>query len=70
VTLAPIIATDERSFGYLLRRYRLAALLTQEQLAERAHLSYRTISDLERGACQFTAGSGSAAGCGMRGTGV
>src|SRR5579859_6433791 len=41
---------DERSFGYLLRRYRLAALLTQEQLAEIAHLSYRTISDLERGA--------------------
>jgi len=41
---------DERSFGYLLRRSRLAALLTQEQLAERAHLSYRTISDLERGA--------------------
>src|SRR5450759_2335454 len=44
------MAMDERSFGYLLRRYRLAALLTQEQLAERAHLSYRTISDLERGA--------------------
>ena len=44
------MATDERSFGYLLRRYRLAALLTQEQLAERAHLSYGTISDLERGA--------------------
>src|SRR5947209_9156525 len=43
------MATDERSFGYQLRRYRLAALLTQEQLAERAHLSYRTISDLERG---------------------
>lgn len=42
--------TDERSFGYQLRRYRLAALLTQEQLAERAHLSYCTISDLERGA--------------------
>ena len=48
--MAPIVATDERSFGYLLRRYRLAALVTQEQLAERAHLSYRTISDLERGA--------------------
>jgi len=44
------VAPEERSFGYLLRRYRLAALLTQEQLAERAHLSYRTISDLERGA--------------------
>ncbi|HLJ69555.1 MAG TPA: helix-turn-helix transcriptional regulator [Chloroflexota bacterium] len=44
------MASDERSFGYLLRRYRLAALLTQEQLAERAHLSHRTISDLEGGA--------------------
>ncbi len=37
------------SFGRLLRRYRLAAGLTQEELAERAHLSARAISDLERG---------------------
>ena len=37
------------SFGVVLRRYRLAAGLTQEELAERAHLSTRAISDLERG---------------------
>jgi tetratricopeptide (TPR) repeat protein/transcriptional regulator with XRE-family HTH domain len=37
-------------FGETLRRYRLAAGLTQEELAERAHLSARAISDLERGA--------------------
>jgi non-specific serine/threonine protein kinase len=37
-------------FGDLLRRSRLAAGLTQEELAERAHLSPRAISDLERGA--------------------
>src|SRR5579872_5041574 len=37
-------------FGETLRRYRLAAGLTQEELAERAHLSVRAISDLERGA--------------------
>src|SRR2546421_3485630 len=37
-------------FGTLLRRYRVAAGLTQEELAERARLSVRTIGDLERGA--------------------
>jgi transcriptional regulator with XRE-family HTH domain len=37
-------------FGELLRRHRLAAGLTQEDLAERAGLSARGISDLERGA--------------------
>jgi tetratricopeptide (TPR) repeat protein len=36
-------------FGQLLRRYRLAARLTQEELAERAALSARTVGDLERG---------------------
>jgi tetratricopeptide (TPR) repeat protein/transcriptional regulator with XRE-family HTH domain len=36
-------------FGALLRRYRLAARLTQEALAVRAGLSARAISDLERG---------------------
>ncbi len=36
-------------FGALLRRYRTAAALTQETLAERAGLSARGISDLERG---------------------
>ena len=37
------------SFRLLLRRFRQAAGLTQEALAERAHLSARAISDLERG---------------------
>ena len=36
------------SFGDLLRRYRLVLGLTQEELAERAGLSKRGISDLER----------------------
>src|SRR5438552_3272638 len=40
------------SFGVLLRRYRKAAGLTQEALAERALLSAFTISALERGANQ------------------
>jgi tetratricopeptide (TPR) repeat protein len=40
------------SFGDLLKRYRLAAGLTQEDLAERAGLSAKGISDLERGARQ------------------
>ena len=37
-------------FGDVLRRYRVAAGLTQEALAERAALSARGISDLERAA--------------------
>src|SRR5215204_2869268 len=40
----------ETNFGDLLRRHRIAAGLTQEALAERARLSTRGISDLERGA--------------------
>ena len=36
-------------FGELLRRSRRAVGLTQEELAERATLSARAISDLERG---------------------
>jgi predicted ATPase/DNA-binding XRE family transcriptional regulator len=40
----------ETGFGELLRRYRIAAGLTQEELAERAGVSTRGISDLERGA--------------------
>ena len=44
------MATGERQpFGRLLKRYRLAAGLTHERLAERAALSVRAISDLERG---------------------
>jgi predicted ATPase/DNA-binding XRE family transcriptional regulator len=40
---------EPSSFGELLRRYRTAAGLTQEQLAERAGLSARGVQDLERG---------------------
>lgn len=39
-------------FGEMLRRYRVAAGLSQEELAERAGLSARAISDLERGVKQ------------------
>lgn len=42
-------ATTAQPFGELLRELRLAAGLTQEELAERATLSLRGISDLERG---------------------
>jgi tetratricopeptide (TPR) repeat protein/transcriptional regulator with XRE-family HTH domain len=37
------------AFGTLLRRQRIAAGLTQEELAERAGLSVRRIGDMERG---------------------
>ena len=37
------------SFGGLLRQLRAEAQLTQEELAEAAHLSPRSVSDLERG---------------------
>jgi predicted ATPase/DNA-binding XRE family transcriptional regulator len=40
------------AFGAALKRFRLAAGLTHEALAERAVLSARTISDLERGVAQ------------------
>src|SRR5215472_12421492 len=36
-------------FGSLLQRHRIAAGLSQEELAERAGLSRRGVSDLERG---------------------
>ena len=36
-------------FGGLLRRLRAGAGLTQEELAEAARLSPRSVSDLERG---------------------
>jgi len=42
-------ATPAVTFGDLLRRYRLTAGLTQEELAEKAQVSPRAISDLERG---------------------
>jgi predicted ATPase/DNA-binding XRE family transcriptional regulator len=41
---------SEPAFGVLLRQYRIAAGLSQEALAERAGLSVRGLSDLERGA--------------------
>jgi tetratricopeptide (TPR) repeat protein/DNA-binding XRE family transcriptional regulator len=37
------------AFGTLLRRYRIAAGLTQEELAERAGISRRSLGDMERG---------------------
>ena len=37
------------ALGVLLRRHREDAQLTQEELADRAGLSARTISDIERG---------------------
>ncbi len=40
------------SFGEILRKYRAAAGLTQEELAERVGMSARGISDLERGVRQ------------------
>jgi predicted ATPase/transcriptional regulator with XRE-family HTH domain len=45
----PVIANESPGFGGLLRRFRAAAGLTQEELADRAGLSVRGISDLERG---------------------
>jgi transcriptional regulator with XRE-family HTH domain len=43
------IEDDYDSFAVLLRRYRGAANLTQEQIAERAGLSVQAVSLLERG---------------------
>lgn len=51
---APVAMTSEpRNFGELLRRYRIARGLTQEALAERAGVSVRGLSDLERGVRQY-----------------
>src|SRR5207253_11191342 len=44
-----MVAAAHTPFGALLKRYRVAAGLSQEALAERARLSTRGISDLERG---------------------
>jgi predicted ATPase/transcriptional regulator with XRE-family HTH domain len=41
--------TEPIAFGALLKQYRLTAAMTQEALAERANLSTRSVSDLERG---------------------
>src|SRR5919206_322700 len=42
-------ADDHRPFGELLRRYRSAAGVTQEELAERAGLTAKAVGALERG---------------------
>ena len=41
--------SESENLGHVLRRYRLAAGLSQEALAGRSTISVRTISDLERG---------------------
>src|SRR5262245_15557423 len=45
----PSPTSPSPTFGALLQRHRLAAGMTQEALAERAGLSVRAVSDLERG---------------------
>ena len=47
------MSVNKPSFGALLKDYRQAVGLTQERLAERAGLSVRTISDLEREVNRF-----------------
>ena len=42
-------APEVAQLGMLIRRFRLAAGLSQEELAERSGLSVRGVSDLERG---------------------
>jgi non-specific serine/threonine protein kinase len=51
-TLGPLIFMNNGrgQFGLLLQRYRLAAGLSQDELAERAGVSRRGVADLERGA--------------------
>lgn len=44
-----MVTTEPSTFGAVLSRYRVAAGLTQEELAERAGLSVEAISTLERG---------------------
>jgi transcriptional regulator with XRE-family HTH domain len=44
-----VTAPEAASFGSLLRRLRVAAGLTQEELAGAARVSVRSVSDLERG---------------------
>ena len=46
----PDLAGPDAPFAHVLRQQRLARGLTQEALADRARLSVRAISDLERGA--------------------
>src|SRR5215204_2428292 len=46
---AGMATRDLPGFGDLLRQHRTAAALSQEELAERAGVSVRALSDLERG---------------------
>ena len=48
-TLAAMVGAAAPHFGGLLRRWRIAAGLTQEELAERAGLSSDAVASLERG---------------------
>jgi transcriptional regulator with XRE-family HTH domain len=45
-----VVEDTPQSFGELLRRFRMAARLRQEELADQANLGTHGISDLERGA--------------------
>ena len=47
-----MVAPDSASFADVLERFRKAAGLTQEELAQRAQLSRNAINALERGARQ------------------
>lgn len=47
------LLSDSRGFALLLRGHRGRARLTQEELAERAQLSVRTLRDLERGRTRY-----------------
>jgi predicted ATPase/DNA-binding XRE family transcriptional regulator len=49
LTLVHTMTDFPSTFGTLLRRYRTLIGLTQEELAERARISVRAVSDLERG---------------------
>src|SRR5262249_42694981 len=46
---AHVASAAPGSFGHLLRQFRIAAGLTQNELAQRAGLSTRGVQDLERG---------------------
>src|SRR5258708_4080966 len=46
---ALMVTSDTPTFGDLLRRYRVLAGLTQEALAERAHVSTQAVRALEQG---------------------
>ena len=48
-TMDDMDTTPQGRFGTLLKRYRIAAGLAQEALAERAGLSAEAVSALERG---------------------